>query len=162
MKNDKIDQQIKQWRTERPDIQPEIMGLFARLLHVNHHISKGIWDQHKVMGLSKGDFDILATLRRSGAPYVLTPTNLYKSAMLTSGAITNRLDRLEKKKWIKRVHSQDDRRSFLVKLTPLGLKKIDSSLLPHIENENSLSTSLSLEQRSELNKLLKIWLTQFE
>ena len=162
MKIDKIDQQVKQWRDERPDVKPEIMGLFARLLRVNHHVTKGIWSQHKAMGLSKGDFDVLATLRRSGNPYVLTPTDLYKSAMLTSGAITNRLDRLEKGKWVERVHSQDDRRSFLVKLTPLGLEKIDNALSPHIENEQALSDALTLEQKNELDQLLKIWLTQFE
>ena len=162
MKSDKIDLQVKQWRDERPDIKPEIMGLFARLLSVSHHVSKGVWDQHKAMGLSKGDFDVIATLKRSGAPYVLTPTELYKSAMLTSGGMTNRLDRLEKAKWIERTHSQDDRRSFLVKLTPAGLEKIDEALIPHINNEEALSDSLTPKQKEELSQLLKIWLSRFE
>lgn len=162
MKTDKIDLQVKQWREERPDIKPDIMGLFARLLRVSHHVSKHIWDQHKAMGLSKGDFDVLATLRRSGEPYILTPTDLYKSTMLTSGAITNRLDKLEKAGWIERVHSQHDRRSFLVKLTPQGLEKIDDSLLAHIENEQALSNALTREQKCELDRLLKTWLSQFE
>ncbi|SQD79792.1 MarR family winged helix-turn-helix transcriptional regulator [Moritella yayanosii] len=162
MKIDKIDLQVKQWHEVRPDIEPEIMGLFARLLRVSNHISKGIWDQHKSMGLSKGDFDILATLRRNGEPYIMTPTDLYKSTMLTSGAITNRLDKLEKTGWIERTHSQHDRRSYLVKLSDQGMEKIDNSLLAHVENEHALSASLTQKQKSQLDALLKIWLIQFE
>ena len=159
---DKTDHQLNQWKEQKPGLDLDVMGLCARILRTNNYLTKEIWEHHKSMGLSKGDFDVLATLRRSGEPYTLTPTELYKATLLTSGAMTNRLDRLEEANFIERVHSNEDRRSFLVKLSDQGFAKIEEAVEEHVENEHKLVAALSQEEQAQLSGLLRKWLMDFE
>jgi len=106
-------------------------------------------------GLQHGEFDVLATLRRSGAPFSLTPTALYETTMVTSGAMTNRLDRLEKAGLIRRVPHPSDRRGLMVQLTEEGRELIDRAVEAHVENEHRILSSLDTEERERLAALLE-------
>ena len=105
-------------------------------------------------GLQPGEFDVLATLRRSGAPYSLMPTALYEAAMLSSGGMTNRIDRLEAAGLIERQKHPTDRRGVLVALTPKGLALIEKLVLLHVENERAMLSPLSADEQRQLDQLL--------
>ena len=105
--------------------------------------------------LSHWEFDVLATLRRAGEPYCLSPTALFDSMMVSSGTMTNRLQHLEKKQLIERVNNLDDKRSLLVQLTTTGVGLIDEAVASHIALENNLISSMSKEEILIINLLLK-------
>lgn len=159
---DHIDFVIRQWQQERPDLNADPMALIGRLKRLSNHLQQGIENHHKAFGLAWGEFDVLATLLRSGKPYCLTPTLLFRSAMLSSGAMTNRLNNLEKRGLIERLPDPADRRSLLVKLTDDGYALISQAIGEHVDNEARLMAGLSAEEISQLNKLLKRWLASFE
>ncbi|WGV98999.1 MarR family transcriptional regulator [Vibrio sp. YMD68] len=159
---DEIERVIEQWAIEKPELDTEPMAMLGRLLRISKHLETQIADTHKRYDLKLGEFDVLATLRRSGKPFSLTPSDLINSMMLTSGAMTNRLDKLEKKGLIERSHSQEDRRSVHVKLTNDGLVLIDEMMMEHVAVQSNLVESLSDSQKKQLNQLLTTWLTQFE
>jgi DNA-binding MarR family transcriptional regulator len=106
-------------------------------------------------GLQAGEFDVLATLRRAGAPYALTPTALYEAAMISSGGMTSRLDRLERAGLIQRNPHPTDRRGALVALTAKGLALIDEALGAHVENEREVLRAMTAEEQSQLYRLLQ-------
>ena len=106
-------------------------------------------------GLQAGEFDVLATLRRSGSPYALTPTALYEATMVTSGAMTNRLDRLEKAGLILRAPHPNDRRGIVVRLTEKGLALIDAAVAAHVANEHEILSGLTQTERETLSHLLE-------
>ena len=106
-------------------------------------------------GLQHGEFDVLATLRRSGSPYALTPTALYEATMVSSGAMTNRLDRLERAGLIRRDPHPGDRRGVIVRLTEKGRALIDEALTAHVENEHAILAGLTAEERDALAGLLQ-------
>lgn len=106
-------------------------------------------------GLQSGEFDVLATLRRSGSPYALTPTALYEATMVTSGAMTNRLDRLEKAGLIRRAPHPSDRRGVVVQLTEKGRDLIDEALAAHLANEHQILSGLTRTEREALANLLR-------
>ena len=145
------------WRRERPDLDVEAMEIIGRLnelsaLIMRDHLQPG-FDR---FGLQAGEFDVLATLRRAGAPYRLTPTALYEATMLSSGGMTARLDRLQARDLIRRDPNPDDRRGTLVALTDAGLALIDAAIGPHAENETRLLSALSADDRAQLNRLLAL------
>lgn len=145
----------EQWQKERPDIDAKIMVLVGRLLEATSLIERDwLYPLATQFELHQGEFDVIATLRRSGEPYALTPTALYESLMLSSGAMTSRLDRLENKGLIERGRAPDDRRSILVKLTPAGLALIDKMLPLHVANEQQALASLSQAEQTQLDTLL--------
>lgn len=106
-------------------------------------------------GLQPGEFDVLATLRRSGEPHMLSPTKLYEAAMISSGGMTNRLDRLERAGLIERRPDPNDRRGKLIALTKAGKRVIDETIGLHVANEERLLSVLSQAEQSKLNALLK-------
>lgn len=105
--------------------------------------------------ISHWEFDVLATLRRTGAPYLMSPTVLFDSMMVSSGTMTNRLQHLEKKQLIERVDNPEDKRSLLVKLTSEGLDLIDRAVASHVQLENELMNDISKEELLIINLLLK-------
>jgi DNA-binding MarR family transcriptional regulator len=143
-----------QWRQERPDIDPFPMELLGRLGEITQIIMRDrlnpFFMQH---GLQSGEFDVLATLRRSGAPYELTPTQLYEAAMLSSGGMTARIDRLERDGLVVRRRHPTDRRGTLVALAPKGLSLIDAMLAEHVENERSALAGLTKFEQEQFNAL---------
>jgi len=105
---------------------------------------------------------VLATLRRSGGEFKLKPTDLYQSLMITSGAITNRIDTLEKKDLVKRVHDSEDRRTIYVQLTNAGFELISQAVISHTQTEESLLKGLTKEELAQLDQLLKKLLSSLE
>lgn len=144
-----------QWRRERPDIDPFPMEVLGRLFEAAEAISRDrINPLFARFKLQPGEFDVLATLRRSGEPYALTPTALYETLMISSGGMTNRIDRLEKAEFIERRKHPTDRRGTLVALTDRGKVLIDELLAIHVENECAILSALSDAEQNTLNNLL--------
>ncbi len=159
---DAIDRVVEQWLKEKPELDTQPMAIMGRLMRIAKHMETRVAVLHKQYDLKMGEFDVLATLRRSGAPYRLTPSALIGSMMLTSGAMTNRLDKLEKKGLISREHSKEDRRSVTVELTSEGLQLIDNLILEHVEVQHDFIRGLSDEEKVQVSKALKTLLPQFE
>lgn len=146
---------MQQWRRECPEFDASVMSLFGRLVEASEMFDKlHLAPLNKMYSLQRGEFDVLATLRRSGKPYTLSPTELYRSLMVSSGGMTNRLDRLEKSGLVRRRRSREDRRAIIVELTNEGLKKIDVMLKEHLSGQEKLLEKLGSEQRKAMNGLL--------
>ena len=145
-----------QWQKELAISDIRVMALVGHLLEAAHLLDR-YWLSPMAAdyNLQKGEFDVIATLRRAGEPYMLTPTELFQSLLLTSGAMTSRLDRLEKAGLIQRFPSSTDRRSVQVQLTKMGLELINKILPLHIENEKQALSALSEEEQELLSSLLE-------
>ncbi|NOH94456.1 MarR family transcriptional regulator [Vibrio sp. AIC-3] len=159
---DAIDRVVEQWAKEKPELETEPMAMMGRIMRIAKYMETQVAELHKKYDMKLGEFDVLATLRRSGKPYQLTPSELIGSMMLTSGAMTNRLDKLEAKGLISREHSKEDRRSVSVQLTKDGLILIDQMMTEHVETQKKLVKSLSASQKKNTNQLLKTWLSAYE
>lgn len=159
---DAIDRVLVQWREERPELNTLPMSIMGRMMRLTKHLEAAVADVHKRYDLKMGEFDVLATLLRSGEPYRLTPSDLLASMMLTSGAMTNRLDKLEQKGLISRLHSVADRRSIEVQLTEDGLAVINTLVSEHVKAQEQLLAGLSGPEQQQLTLLLKSWLSAFE
>ncbi|AUV86291.1 MarR family winged helix-turn-helix transcriptional regulator [Vibrio campbellii] len=159
---DAIDRVVSQWAKEKPELDTEPMAIMGRLMRIAKHMENHVAELHKRYDLKMGEFDVLATLRRSGQPYRLTPSELISSMMLTSGAMTNRLDKLEKKGLIAREHSKEDRRSVTVELTAKGFELIDSLIEQHLQAQHELMGSLNSAEKGQVNQALKLLLPQYE
>ncbi|MDX3773833.1 MarR family transcriptional regulator [Chromatiaceae bacterium AAb-1] len=152
---DRAEFAMQQWQKERPDINPFPMKVWGRLAETTQRISQQYFQPFfSHYGLQSGEFDVLATLRRSGKPFALTPTALYEALLISSGGITNRLDRLEKAALIERRKHPTDRRGTLVILTEQGLQLIDNMLPLHIANEEHVLQALDANEQQQLDKLL--------
>lgn len=161
MTQDQVDFILKQWSHERPDLDPSPMGVIGRISRASRYIDQFLQKNFAQFGLNSGDFDVLATLRRNGAPYQLTPTALFSSLMLSSGAMTNRLDRLENAGYIERKPHPNDRRGTLVTLTNQGLEVIDLVVVAHIAHEEKILSSLTSDEQKVLADLLRKILLSF-
>ncbi|QYJ86676.1 MarR family transcriptional regulator [Shewanella mesophila] len=159
---DDVDNLVAQWAKEKPQLDTVPMAILGRMMRLFKHIEADISACHKQFGLTMGEFDVLATIRRNGEPYSLTPSDLLSSMMLTSGAMTNRVDKLESKGLIERTHCTQDRRSVKVALTAEGLGLIDKAVEAHVAIQQQLTQGLSAEDKVLLNTLFKQWLLQFE
>ncbi|MER8367858.1 MarR family transcriptional regulator [Mesorhizobium sp. M1348] len=153
---DRAAKAIEQWKKERPDLDVSPMAVLGRLHEAASLIARErLAPLFASYGLQSGEFDVLATLRRSGPPYALTPTALYEATMVTSGAMTNRLDRLEKSGLIKRGPHPDDRRGIVVQLTKKGLALIDEAVAAHVANEHQILSGLARPEQIMLARLLE-------
>jgi DNA-binding MarR family transcriptional regulator len=155
MKKDKVDTFMEQWKEELPELGTESMAVLGRLNRVAKHIEKRLGKNFSQYNLNSGEFDVLATLRRSGKDYRLKPTDLYQSLMITSGAMTNRIDTLEKKELVSRTHDDSDRRTIYVQLTKKGYDLITEAVVTHTKTENSILKDLSKKETVLFNDLLK-------
>ncbi|MFJ4187533.1 MarR family winged helix-turn-helix transcriptional regulator [Kitasatospora sp. NPDC089509] len=152
---DTVDDIADQWARNRPDLPLEAMALIGRLRRLNARVDNALREYFLTCGLDSSEFDVLATLRRSGEPYELNARALLKSAMVTSGAITNRVDKLSAKGLVERNPCPTDRRAVLVRLTPAGKELIDAALPGHIRNEESILAALDADERAQLDVLLR-------
>lgn len=151
---DHVDFVVEQWANAMPELDASSMAVFGRMLRIMKHLATARAEALAPFGFRDGEFDVLATLRRAGKPYRLSPTQLYKSLLVTSGAMTNRLNRLEDVGSIVRMADPDDKRSMLVALTDAGLAKIEQALKVHTDTQNKLLTTLNAPQQQQLNMLL--------
>jgi DNA-binding MarR family transcriptional regulator len=152
---DAVDLILEQWARERPDLDCSPMGIIGRISQLQrevHLAQRATFARH---GLDAPSFDVLAALRRAGPPYQLTPTALMRTALVTSGAITQRLDRLEERGLITRERSEADGRAVVVTLTDTGRKALDDALPDHLETERALLAGLSETDRAQLAALLR-------
>ncbi|MGA7357006.1 MAG: MarR family transcriptional regulator [Candidatus Cybelea sp.] len=152
---DRIDRILAQWNRERPDLDTRAMGLVGRIQRTAAALRPRLDDTHGRSGLAGESFDVLASLRRSGRPYQLSPTQLYREMMLTSGAMTNRIDRLEEAGLVSRRPDPQDRRGTLVRLTAKGKALIDAATSEHVANEERLLAGLSTREQLQLGELLR-------
>jgi DNA-binding MarR family transcriptional regulator len=159
---DRIDKILAQWNRERPDLDVAPMGLIGRIGNLAHHLGHEMGKTFAQFDLNRAAFDVLATLRRSGAPYTLSPNDLIATMMVTSGTMTNRIDQLEKAGLVARSPNPDDGRSFLVSLTEKGFALIDGAVTAHVETQARLVSSLTEEEKDALNNLLGKYLAGFE
>ena len=153
---DRADVAIEQWAHERPDLPSLPMAVLGRLSEVAERVMRDHLNPlFADAGLQPGEFDVLATLRRSGDPYMLSPTRLYEAAMISSGGMTNRLDRLESAGLIERRPDPNDRRGKLIALTTAGRFLIDQTITRHVANEEKLLSVLTTAEQEKLNALLR-------
>jgi DNA-binding MarR family transcriptional regulator len=152
---DLVDEILDQWKRERPDLDCKPMAVFGRLNHLDRVSNAAIEARLGEHGLSRGEFDVLATLRRGGEPYTLAPTALARWMMLSSAAMTNRVDRLEAAGLVERRPDPGDRRGVLVALTLDGKRVVDAAVADHVENERRLLEPLTAEEQQTLNALLR-------
>lgn len=153
---------VVQWKQELPELEAENMLLIGRLKRAAALIARELEKVYGEYGLTEGSFDVLATLRRSGAPYTLTPTELFLALMVTSGTMTTRLKNLENQGLIDRLPNPDDARSMLVRLTDKGKELIEQAVFPHVENEKRLMEKLDLKTKTSLEHGLEKWLEVLE
>ncbi|MHA7275286.1 MarR family winged helix-turn-helix transcriptional regulator [Arthrobacter sp. Hz1] len=151
---DHVDRILRQWNAERPDLDASPMGVIGRLSRLSRQIDRELGQTFLNHGMDAASFDVLATLRRSGQPYALTPRELTASSMVTSSAIAQRLNRLEERRLITRAKDPGDGRGKQVALTPDGLKLIDAALPEHLATEQRILSALSSDERDALAVLL--------
>ena len=159
---DHVEHIIEQWRRERPEIDVSPMGVIARTSRLSRLFEREVEAVYARAGLNQAQFGVLAALRRAGPPYCLSPTSLYNSLLISSGAMTNRLERLQAAGLVERVADPADGRSMLVALTSKGKRVIDRLATEHYENERGLLLSLTPQERDTLASLLRKLLLAFE
>src|SRR5258705_3266818 len=153
---DRADVALEQWGRERPDLPALPMAIFGRLSDASERVLRDHMNPlFAQAGLQPGEFDVLATLRRSGEPYMLSPTQLYEALMISSGGMTNRLDRLERAGLVERRPDPNDRRGKLIALTAAGKRAIDDLIGPMVALEAQLISVLTPAEQKTLNALLK-------
>jgi DNA-binding MarR family transcriptional regulator len=152
---DGVDRIIEQWAAERPDLDTGAMAVFGRIYRLAKVSGDAVEHAYAAYGIGRPEFDVLATLRRSGAPYRLSPGALAGSMMLSSGGTTARLDRLEKAGLVVREPSPSDRRSVLVRLTDRGRQIIDEAVAAGLAAQTRLLSHMSPERARTLAALLK-------
>jgi DNA-binding MarR family transcriptional regulator len=153
---DRAETAVEQWAQERSDLPTLPMAIFGRLLDAAERATRdGMNPIFAEAGLQPGEFDVLATLRRSGKPFMLSPTRLYEAAMISSGGMTNRLDRLERAGLVERCPDPGDRRGKLIALTKAGKQLIDETIGRHVANEERMLSALTPAEQEKLNKLLQ-------
>ncbi len=151
-----------EWARERPDLDVSPQGVIGRLHRLAGHLTEQLLVVYRRFGLSEGDFDVLATLRRAGEPFERAPGELAQFTMVTTGAMTKRVDRLERDGLVTRRRSTTDGRGRVVALTPAGRELIDAAFTEHMHNERRLLDELSTEDAAALEALLTTWLARFE
>ncbi len=147
---DHVDAILDQWAVECPDLDVSPMAIVGRLSALARLVDGRLKENFARHGLDGPGYDVLATLRRSGEPYRLTPGDLMRSAMVTSGAITQRLDRLEARGLVRRSAADGDGRSVHVTLTAAGRRLVDEVMPGHLETEQQILAGLSDRQRRDL------------
>jgi DNA-binding MarR family transcriptional regulator len=152
---DHVDLILEQWAAQRPDLDASPMGVIGRLARASQLIGTELRRTFSAHELDPASFDVLATLRRSDPPHRLSPTELMRASMVTSGAITQRVDRLEARGLVTRTPSESDGRGAYVTLTAEGRELIDAALPDHIETENRVLAGLTESQRAALADTLR-------
>lgn len=159
---DRLDRIQAAWRHERPDLDVRPQGVIGRLSRVANHVTDELVAVYRQHGLGEGDFDVLATLRRAGEPYERTPGDLCANTLVTSGAMTKRVDRLAAAGLVTRRVSDRDARERVIALTPRGIEVIDAAFTDHMTNERRLLDALDPADVDQLEHLLRRWLAVFE
>jgi DNA-binding MarR family transcriptional regulator len=151
-----------EWARERPDVDVSPQGVIGRLHRLEGHLTEQLCVVYRRFGLGEGEFDVLAALRRAGHPFERAPGELAQFTMVTTGAMTKRLDRLERDGLVTRRRSAADGRARVVALTKAGRELIDQAFAEHMANERRLLGELTPEEAAQLETLLTRWLSHYE
>jgi DNA-binding MarR family transcriptional regulator len=162
VQQDFIDMILDRWARERPDLDVSPMGVIGRISRACRVLEEEMSNIFSAYGLNRGEFDVLAALRRAGIPYRLKPTELSSDLMVTSGGMTNRLDRMDKSGLIVRQPDPTDRRGVLVCLSEHGRRLVDEILGAYVENQHRLLGSLDQADRDALANILRKLLLPLE
>lgn len=152
----------REWARERPELDVSPQGVIGRLHRLASLLTSELCLVYKRYGLSEGEFDVLAALRRSGEPFERAPGELAAFTMVTTGAMTKRIDRLEREGLVTRRSADSDGRGRVVALTTAGRQLIDQAFTEHMRNERRLVDQLTPAEAAQLESLLASWLTRFE
>lgn len=156
---DVIDELQDDWNKQRPDLDPEPMGVVLRIQALAKILGEQTAERLQRFDLQWWQYDVLSTLRRRGEPFIMAATDLAASTMLTSGAMTNRIDRLEEEGLVRRIKDKNDGRRVLVQLTQEGFKLIETATEARFETAMEALEGLSKRQRESLSNLLRMVLT---
>jgi DNA-binding MarR family transcriptional regulator len=152
---DAFDKTQEQWKREWPEADTSGLEAIGRILLLAKYLHQSVAQRLGIFDLDLWGFDVLATLRQQGPPYQLSPRELCKAAVLSSGAMTNRLDRLEAAGLLGRRPDTNDRRSLIIELTPKGKDLVDEAITARLEEANEAAAPLSESERRELIRLLR-------
>lgn len=158
---DEVDDLSEAWARERPDLDLAPVAVFSRLSRLSRHLDLARREAFTAHGIESWEFDVLAALRRAGTPYELSPGRLLRETLVTSGTMTNRVDRLASRGFVERYPDPEDRRGVLVRLTPEGKAAVDGAFTALIEAEKAFLAGLSTRQQTELADLLRRLLVPF-
>lgn len=159
---DEVDDLVTAWRRERPDLDVSPLEVLSRVTRLARHLDRARGQAFSRHGLEGWEFDVLAALRRSGEPYRVSPGRLLQQTLVTSGTMTNRIDRLAARGLVERHPSLDDRRSVMVQLTDAGAAKVDAALIDLLDHERAILAELSDLDAESLADLLRQVLTRFD
>lgn len=160
--SDEVDELVVAWRVQRPDLDVEPLQVLSRVSRLARHLDiarRGAFASH---GLEPWEFDVLSALRRAGPPFQLTPGALLRATLVTSGTMTNRIDRLAAVGLVRREPDPRDRRGVLVTLTERGQEVVDAALTDLLNREQALLTGLGENQRLQLADMLRTLLAPFD
>jgi DNA-binding MarR family transcriptional regulator len=159
---DEVDRLVEAWRRERSDLDLRPMEVLSRVTRLGHHLDGARRQAFAEHGLESWEFDVLAALRRAGRPYELSPGRLLRETLVTSGTMTNRVDRLAARGLVERFPDPNDRRGVLVRLTPAGRTTVDGALEGLLAREQALLAGLDAAQQRMLARLLRALVSPFE
>jgi len=159
---DEVDDLVAAWQAERPDLDVRPMQVLSRISRLARHLDRERRSAFAAHGLESWEFDVLAALRRQGAPYELSPGALLRATLVTSGTMTNRIDRLEDKGLVRRRPDPQDKRGVLVTLTAAGQSRVDATLADLLEAEEALLAGLPESSRDTLAGLLRVLLAPLD
>lgn len=160
--HDEVEHIVSAWRRERPDIDVRPLEVLSRVSRLARHLDLARRKAFAASGLESWEFDVLAALRRQGQPYQLSPGKLLKETLVTSGTMTNRIDRLAKKEFVERRPLPGDRRGVLVRLTATGRDRVDAALVDLLAREKEILAALDQQQQAELAETLRTVLVPFD
>jgi DNA-binding MarR family transcriptional regulator len=159
---DEVDDLVAAWHSERPDLDVEPLQVLSRVSRLARHLDRARRAAFSGHDLETWEFDVLSALRRQGPPYQLTPGALLRATLVTSGTMTNRVDRLAEAGLVRREPDPQDRRGVLVILTPAGRARVDAALADLVGSEHALLSGLSPADRQTLADLLRVLLTPLD
>lgn len=159
---DEVDRLVAAWGRERPDLDVRPLEVLSRVTRLARHLDRARRTAFAAHDLEVWEFDVLAALRRAGKPYSLSPGALIAQTMVTSGTMTNRIDRLEARGFVTRQPDPSDRRGVRVRLATRGKERVDSALADLLEHEQELLATLSGRQQEALSGLLRSLVVPFE
>lgn len=158
---DEVDDLVEAWARERTDLDLTPVEVFSRIGRLARHLDLARKDAFAASGVESWEFDVLAALRRAGAPYELSPGKLLRETLVTSGTMTNRVDRLTTRGLVERLPDPNDRRGVLVRLTPEGKSTVDAAFEALLDAERALMPDLDADDREQLATLLRRLLEPF-
>jgi DNA-binding MarR family transcriptional regulator len=159
---DEVDDLVAEWRAERPDLDVQPLQVLSRISRLARHLDRARRSAFAARGLESWEFDVLSALRRQGPPYQLSPGALLRATLVTSGTMTNRIDRLAAAGLVRRHPDPQDKRGVLVVLTAEGRDRVDAALTDLLGSEEALLAGLGPGERQALAGLLRVLLAPFD